>query len=445
MSSATNRTERLAKALKDARPDFTLYNARVFARELIGSPEGVFGMKPLAILPREARSAPEIRPGVALPPATPVAAYAARPGDLVAQPGGEFAPYLGSGRVLVADGEVSAATMGPDPHMHPGVVRRPTLPDSKTREEAVESWPSTEFALGVDAAGSQVCWRPAATRSLAVVGRTGSGLTVLTESVLDQARAAGWMTLYASTIGRESFDPAGVPGLVSSSLGSYPADRNARVNEYSAVIEIARRMLQHRRSRSIPGDVPEQWSGSSLLDARTRDVPILLVLDSIDAYRLVGRPDAARGTVEAVWAITDILAHGFDHRIHVLVTSQLEWPEYLPPLWTREIPEVVLTGKRDIATGRLLGLGDLFTDDGQRLRGQMAIITRVPGDDSRKAFACSPFQGYFGGSELGVVPGQYPRLVLDTTAIAGTSGVVDFSALAQLPDVLLEETTGAPK
>lgn len=51
MSAATNRTERLATALKDARPDFTLRNARVFSRAVIDAPDGVFGEKPLTFLP----------------------------------------------------------------------------------------------------------------------------------------------------------------------------------------------------------------------------------------------------------------------------------------------------------------------------------------------------------------------------------------------------------
>ncbi|WP_071288669.1 hypothetical protein [Mycolicibacterium llatzerense] len=51
MSSATNRTELLAKALKKCRPDFSLHNARVFARAVIDAPDGVFGAKPLTFLP----------------------------------------------------------------------------------------------------------------------------------------------------------------------------------------------------------------------------------------------------------------------------------------------------------------------------------------------------------------------------------------------------------
>ncbi|KRQ24257.1 MULTISPECIES: FtsK/SpoIIIE domain-containing protein [Mycobacteroides] len=53
MASATNRTEMLAKALMRARLDFTLHNARVFARAVIDAPESVFGAKPLRFLPND--------------------------------------------------------------------------------------------------------------------------------------------------------------------------------------------------------------------------------------------------------------------------------------------------------------------------------------------------------------------------------------------------------
>ncbi len=53
MASATNRTEILAKALKHARPDFTLRNARIFARAVIDAPANVFCAKPLKFLPQD--------------------------------------------------------------------------------------------------------------------------------------------------------------------------------------------------------------------------------------------------------------------------------------------------------------------------------------------------------------------------------------------------------
>ncbi len=69
MSAATNRTERLAKALKDARPDFTLHNARVFSRAVIEAPDDVFGAKPLTFLPES----------VGLKDVTPTATFAPTP------------------------------------------------------------------------------------------------------------------------------------------------------------------------------------------------------------------------------------------------------------------------------------------------------------------------------------------------------------------------------
>lgn len=127
MSSATNRTERLATALKESRPDFTLHNARVFARAVIEAPEGTFGAKPLRYLPQKQSAASPRRSsherahdlsaaGVSLPSraellrdtgngAQPVAVVDARPGDLVVAPMGERSLYLGNGQVLMGDAD----------------------------------------------------------------------------------------------------------------------------------------------------------------------------------------------------------------------------------------------------------------------------------------------------------------------------------------------------
>ncbi|SKT51690.1 FtsK/SpoIIIE family [Mycobacteroides abscessus subsp. massiliense] len=61
MASATNRTEMLAKALIRARPDFTLHNARVFARTVIEAPENVFESKPLRFLPSDTENDGPVR------------------------------------------------------------------------------------------------------------------------------------------------------------------------------------------------------------------------------------------------------------------------------------------------------------------------------------------------------------------------------------------------
>ncbi|MEN4465451.1 hypothetical protein ABFV47_14460 [Mycolicibacterium fortuitum] len=50
MASTTDRTERLVKALKAARPDFTLHTARVFAQAVIEAPDNIYAASPLTFL-----------------------------------------------------------------------------------------------------------------------------------------------------------------------------------------------------------------------------------------------------------------------------------------------------------------------------------------------------------------------------------------------------------
>ncbi|KXO93034.1 Uncharacterised protein (plasmid) [Tsukamurella tyrosinosolvens] len=108
MAHATNRTEMLAKALKRAREDFSLHNARAFARSVIEAPPDVFAAKPLTFLPLDQSNSTPWR----------AAAEAAAPFDPTVQTPGRFAP---SSRYLVekygtGDGYgVDGSTSEPDP------------------------------------------------------------------------------------------------------------------------------------------------------------------------------------------------------------------------------------------------------------------------------------------------------------------------------------------
>ncbi|UQX13451.1 hypothetical protein [Candidatus Mycobacterium methanotrophicum] len=121
-AGGTNRTERLAKALKESRPDFTLHNARIFARTVIDAPDGIFSAKPLKFLPQERSNSGQaderdkapvavravlpdaeffrINPSAIGPNLLPLAAPDALSGDLVAERGGGLVLYLGNGRVF---------------------------------------------------------------------------------------------------------------------------------------------------------------------------------------------------------------------------------------------------------------------------------------------------------------------------------------------------------
>lgn len=342
MASPTNRTERLVKALKDSRPDFTLHNARVFARAVIEAPDGAFGEKPLSYLPREPRGTDGdgstksellrglwphddvsdvwansgdgphaalcglggsgksfsvvtyVAPGAeffrldsaASRKPVPVSPAAAQTGDLVVQPSGVSGLYLGSGRVFVAGygtenegagSRNSAGQVNPTSGaMHaagaleassPGVgtasrprawnrlaheVVRPLLPANGTLRQAMDTWYDTEFVLGVDANGSDATWNPARSGGLAVIGRIGSGKSAVADSLLDQARARGWMTLHATSKSDGSPDPKETPGLVMSGT-PYPPLSDASSNGFNSVIAMASLIVRKRLNERAIG------------------------------------------------------------------------------------------------------------------------------------------------------------------------------------------------
>lgn len=417
MTSATNRTERLAKALKDSRPDFTLHNARVFARSVIEAPEDVFGAKPLTYLPQDQGLPRAERPKAGAPASRQ---RDARRTDPAALTGG--APERGWSRLSHS-------------------VPRPQLTENQTRESAIELWATTKFALGVDAKGDQVSWRPAATHALAVIGEAATGKTVLADSLLDQARALGWIALHATVAPRETKDPRDNPGLVVSSPpitghGGPSTDTTG----YNVVVEFARRLLSHRiasrtsRAQSLPE------SSVPLTDLGGIDVPVLIVLDGVDAMLnyFSGRPGDgvlinSPAYVRAV--VNEILTLGRELRVHiVLVANSLQ---LLPGISTDVIGSVVLAGQPDRQTLGLVGLEDEFAHDLGGRCGRMALVERQVNDAGGDVSTVVPFQAYVSGPKLGAIAGQYPRpaLVTGQDPVAEIFGV---SALNGLPDVLLD-------
>nr|WP_172692671.1 ATP-binding protein [Mycolicibacterium sp. CBMA 213]AVN58480.1 hypothetical protein B5P44_p00185 [Mycolicibacterium sp. CBMA 213] len=501
MSSATNRTELLAKALKQCRPDFTLYNARVFARAVIDAPDGVFGAKPLTFLParqgdvgRVSRDEPPIAgtnlhgplPAAAGPRVTgevlvepipdsgaemyrlpapevggaaaPISLSDAVAGDVVVQADGRSGIYLGNGKMVVSDAAGAAEAIvsakaadkeAPPPQpatgnkpQHAGagrvaspppyVVPRPPVPENRTHRHAVKTWDRTDLVLGVTDEGTSISWRPARKQSLAVIGRPGTGKSVVAQSLLDQARAAGWMTLHATTAPRESRDPLQVPGLVASTTSEHGLSGRG-LNEFSAVIEIARRIRDHRLGPNVDR---ASDSGSAVLGRYAPDVPVLVVLDAVDTYLEGFWASAERGAEQsAANVLARLLAQGIDDRVHFVLVSQSRWPQQLPRLWGRDVPAVVLAGTPDGVLAKQL-VGVRFSGEPRYKPGRMTWIDRHGAGE--KVFVDKPFQGYLGGPQPSVVPGQYPRLALEAGGADLGARTMGFRELGELRDLLLD-------
>lgn len=497
MASATNRTERLAKALKETRPDFTLHNARVFARAVIDAPSDVFGGRPLTFLPREqgavsaellrgtwpqgiaddeaenlggagphavlsgrggaAKSFGAVVPidsahpdffrldSAATAESAPISPADARPGDLVVQPGGASGIYLGNGLVFV-DGHAAsgltdlkahaaAVASGGEKLAPPSALPaecawnrlaheavRPWLPDHGFREHAVTGWRSTEFVLGVDANGADVTWKPALAPGIAVIGRTGSGKSVLAGSLIEQARARGWMTLHATSVSGGSPDPLKTPGLVASTT-PHPARNGDGGLGFNTVIEMARRILRTRV-------LQQRASLDGFLDPIDRDAPTLVVLDGIDIH-LARYRDVRATTADQDWlttVLTEILTRGRESRVHIVMTSQTS--TRLPKEWFNLFSSIVLAGEPDRATGRELTGFERFPAGEWNPRGRMLLIT--------DSFSYTPFQAYIAHSGLDVVEGQYPRMALDTSSIELGADTSKYTDLMGLPAALLD-------
>ncbi|MUM03333.1 hypothetical protein B5P44_00655 [Mycobacterium sp. CBMA 213] len=496
----------------------------MFARAVIDAPDGVYGAKPLVFLPRDPSALPAVvrtadavvtepvdNRSEGLPASAdgaaklllfdgrvvdfdpegaefrrlnavdaapvPVAAQDARPGDFVVRPEG-MVLYLGRGQVSTVghsdDGKPDAAGTAAgsarsekpparsdrDRRGPVGPPKRPKLPDNQTRENAIKHWEQTEFALGAETdGGTPIAWRPAAASSLAVIGQTGHGKTTVIDSILEQARAAGWMTLHASDRSRE---PLLTPGLVASA----PAPgalrgRHGPLNAYSAVIELARRIIL---SRSDP-EQQKHWSTAGTdqtpLDIYNREVPVLVALEGADTYlhEYKKATDAADlYSFDGMKAAEYILRHGQDHRVHIVLDMQ---PGYLAPQlsdrWIRFAPSFVVAGEINgfIAQG-MLGTHE-FLDAHNRNPGWMTYIDKRhlqgparpgrndrqlrPGAPARNMFTHKQFQTYLGDPELNAIPGQYPRLALDMTDADTNNRTLTFSALASRPHVLLDRKT----
>ncbi|WP_162625568.1 hypothetical protein [Mycolicibacterium llatzerense] len=520
MPAATNRTDRLVKALKESRPDFTLHNARIFARAVIDAPDGTYGAKPLVFLPRDpgalsaavktadavvaelvdnrsegmpasADGAPKLllfdgrvvdfdaeaaeyqRLNAVDTAPVPIAAHDARPGDFVVRPEG-MALYLGRDQVCTighAEAEKPAAARTAERSARPGErptqlnqdrrdpvapPRRPHVPDNQTRENAIKHWRQTEFALGADN-GAPIAWRPAAASSLAVIGQTGSGKNSVIDSILEQARAAGWMTLHASHTPR---DPLLTPGLIASTPPLQALRKNYdELNAYSEVIELARRIILGRSDPDQQKHWPAAGADESPLDIYNPQIPVLVALEGADTYlsEYKRQTDAAGlYSFDEMKAAEDVLRHGRDHRVHIVLDMQ---PSYVDPQlsdrWIRSVPAFVVASEMHgfVAQG-LIGTREFQDDDLLHTPGQMTWIEKrivsLPASKNRQlssgscnaiTFDYKHFQAYSGGPDLAALPGQYSRLALDMTDAGTKNHTMTFSELAGQPHVLLDRQT----
>jgi hypothetical protein len=278
-----------------------------------------------------------------------------------------------------------------------------------------------------------------------VIGQDTTGKTTLAQSLLDQARALGWIALHATVAPDETNNPRDNPGLVVSSPpitghGGPSTDTTG----YNVVVEFARRLLSHRmasrtsRAQSLPeSNVPRTDLGGI-------DVPVLIVLDGVDAMLncFAGRPGDgvlinSPAYVRAV--VNEILTLGRELRVHiVLVANSLQ---LLPGILTDVIGSVVLAGQPDRQTLGLVGLEDEleneFAHDLGGHCGRMALVERQVNDARGDVSTVVPFQAYIGGPKLGAIAGQYPRPAL-VTGQDPDAETFSVSALNGLPDVLLD-------
>ncbi|OHU57106.1 hypothetical protein BKG82_13025 [Mycobacteroides chelonae] len=419
MTSATNRTERLAKALKESRPDFTLHNARVFARSIIEAPEDAFGAKPLTYLPQDQSQSHMQRSNAVTPGNKEKDDRPADPASLTSRAADRAWNRL------------------------PHAATRPQLPENQTRQTAIESWPTTKFALGVDAKGDQASWSPAATHALAVIGQYTTGKTTLAQSLLDQARALGWIALHATVGPDETNNPRDNPGLlVSSPPFTVRKGSGTNTTGYNIVVEFAHRLLRHRRASRTSRTQPLPSSNIPLTDLGGTDVPVLIVLDEVDLILsyFKGSPGDQHWIMNA---INEILTLGRELRVHIVLVANPRRRDWLlPGILADNIGSVVLAGQPDRETVRLLSRREAeFSLDLRGHCGRMALVQRQVNDAGDDVSEVSPFQAYIGGAKLSAVPGQYPRLAL-VTGQDPQAEKISFSVLNKLPDVLLDRQVG---
>lgn len=154
-----------------------------------------------------------------------------------------------------------------------------------------------------------------------------------------------------------------------------------------------------------------------------------MVLDEIDSHLFRYRAAAAATDLDALTAaLTEILSVGRELRVHVVMTSQTSMR--LPTEWVSLFSSVVLAGEPNRATTLELTGFERIPEARWAPRGQMLLI--------KDSFSYKPFQAYISRSSLDVVPGQHPRLALDTTGFDLENAAIEYTELADMGVVLLD-------
>ncbi|WP_336794148.1 hypothetical protein [Gordonia malaquae] len=199
-----NDLDRLARALKKLRPDFTLSNARTFAEQVAHAPGGVFGKIPLAYVP-----APTTEP--------------------------------------VRSGHTRSTTGSSASGLFPRAIALP-LPDrvAMSVPEAVSMYDDgLMLNLGVDSDGAQVSIDIRRAAHWLVVSRVDAGGTSVVCSLIEQVRAAGMMTLI---VDGKCTDFTGLIGAPNVVVVSQHPEEHQRVVGWAAA-ELRSRRAEGRGDR----------------------------------------------------------------------------------------------------------------------------------------------------------------------------------------------------
>lgn len=430
MASATNRTEMLAKALIRARPDFTLHNARVFARTVIDAPENVFGSKPLRFLPNDTENDGPVRIvldefaqaaiphrdvfgagalGTVLPPAprppdvlgewatrqrefnrqcipvpagasffrnveddsgslAPVSPADAKPGDIVAFLDGGHALYAGNGQMRVPSTATTKSTAAKYDSSKPNHFFVDALGDPDTCS-GDHNHPERANDAHVDVAiklQREMALLPAPALHPVTTGADGA-----------HGRAA-----FSLGVGADGEAAKYCPAVDGHLLVFGAAGRGKSMLARGLVRDAQATnwwRATHLNSRKDPHAVLDELrTMHAEIGAGTKlHKPKLLVLD--DA--LWADFEAAQRE-ELHTLVTDLLSVGRERGLHlVLITLALDNQERFPSQWLDLCATVLLTSKpaHDDAVKLMRGDADLLPTSGWGGSGKMLLVRRSTG------------------------------------------------------------------
>ncbi|GAA3146945.1 hypothetical protein GCM10020255_025250 [Rhodococcus baikonurensis] len=237
-------------------------------------------------------------------------------------------------KYVTAQKQIAAQAPEPVAPRFPAIATLPSPTRIPTSiDEASEMYPTFRMQLGIDESGDIVGVDLAKNPHALFFGATGSGKSVLTRTVIESCRSAGWMIFLCDGKGTDYEALHRQPGIAA--ISQRAADHMRMVRMVADELRGRQADAWERRQAGERGPFPRP--------------PLLLLLDEYATIRASIRDEYGTDFHEFDSDVQHIARIGREFRVHVIVATQDPSPRTIPAPLLENLSTRVALGPADNA------------------------------------------------------------------------------------------------